>query len=109
MRKLLFLAFASVLGISAYAQTGLFQQDSNRTGHTQLFTPHKSSIKKIDHAANQIWWGYQADGEERSAVGISKAETYYAAIYIAPSNTVIAGKTIKRFASISATRLTQTM
>ena len=95
MRKLLFLAFASVLGISAYAQTGLFQQDSNRAGHTQLFTPHKASIKKIDPAANQIWWGYQADGEERSAVGISKAETYYAAIYIAPSNAVIAGKTIK--------------
>ena len=95
MRKLLFLAFASVLGISAYAQTGLFQQDSNRAAHTQLFTPQKASIKKIDPAANQIWWGYQADGEERSAVGISKAETYYAAIYIAPSNAVIAGKTIK--------------
>ena len=95
MRKLLFLAFAFVLGISAYAQTGVFQQDPNRAGHTQLFTPHKASIKKIDPAANQIWWGYQADGEERSAVGISKAETYYAAIYIAPSNAVIAGKTIK--------------
>ena len=95
MRKLLFLSFAFVLGISAYAQTGVFQQDPNRAGHTQLFTPHKPSIKKIDPAANQIWWGYQADGEERSAVGISKAETYYAAIYIAPSNTVIAGKTIK--------------
>ena len=95
MRKLLFLAFASVLGISVYAQIGLFQQDPNRTGHTLLFTPHKASIKKIDPAANQIWWGYQADGEERSAVGISKAETYYAAIYIAPSNAVIAGKTIK--------------
>ena len=95
MRKLLFLAFAFVLGISTYAQTGVFQQDPNREGHTQLFTPHKASIKKIDPAANQIWWGYQADGEERSAVGISKAETYYAAIYIAPSNTVIAGKTIK--------------
>ena len=95
MRKLLFLAFAFVLGISVYAQTGLFQQDPNRAGHTQLFTPHKASIKKIDPAANQIWWGYQADGEERSAVGISKAETYYAAIYIAPSNAVIAGKTIK--------------
>ena len=95
MRKLLFLAFAFVLGISVYAQTGVFQQDPNREGHTQLFTPHKASIKKIDPAANQIWWGYQADGEERSAVGISKAETYYAAIYIAPSNAVIAGKTIK--------------
>ena len=95
MRKLLFLAFAFVLGISAYAQTGVFQQDPNRAGHTLLFTPHKASIKKIDPAANQIWWGYQADGEERSAVGISKAETYYTAIYIAPSNTVIAGKTIK--------------
>ena len=95
MRKLLFLAFAFVLGISVYAQTGVFQQDPNRAGHTQLFTPHKASIKKIDPAANQIWWGYQADGEERSAVGISKAETYYAAIYIAPSNAVIAGKTIK--------------
>ncbi len=95
MRKLLFLAFAFVLGISVYAQTGVFQQDPNREGHTQLFTPHKASIKKIDPAANQIWWGYQADGEERSAVGISKAETYYTAIYIAPSNTVIAGKTIK--------------
>ncbi|ATV28169.1 hemin-binding protein [Prevotella intermedia] len=95
MRKLLFLSFAFVLGISAYAQTGVFQQDPNRAGHTLLFTPHKSSIKKIDPAANQIWWGYQADGEERSAVGISKAETYYAAIYIAPSNAVIAGKTIK--------------
>ena len=95
MRKLLFLAFAFVLGISAYAQTGVFQQDPNRAGHTQLFTPHKASIKKIAPAANQIWWGYQADGEERSAVGISKAETYYAAIYIAPSNAVIAGKTIK--------------
>ena len=95
MRKLLFLAFAFVLGISVYAQTGLFQQDPNRAGHIQLFTPHKPSIKKIDPAANQIWWGYQADGEERSAVGISKAETYYAAIYIAPSNAVIAGKTIK--------------
>ncbi|MGP1553754.1 MAG: hemin-binding protein [Prevotella intermedia] len=95
MRKLLFLAFAFVLGISTYAQTGVFQQDPNREGHTQLFTPHKASIKKIDPAANQIWWGYQADGEERSAVGISKAETYYAAIYIAPSNAVIAGKTIK--------------
>ncbi|MCK6144657.1 hemin-binding protein [Prevotella intermedia] len=95
MRKLLFLAFAFVLGISVYAQTGVFQQDPNRAGHIQLFTPHKASIKKIDPAANQIWWGYQADGEERSAVGISKAETYYAAIYIAPSNAVIAGKTIK--------------
>ena len=95
MRKLLFLAFAFVLGISVYAQTGVFQQDPNRAGHIQLFTPHKASIKKIDPAANQIWWGYQADGEERSAVGISKAETYYTAIYIAPSNTVIAGKTIK--------------
>ena len=95
MRKLLFLAFAFVLGISVYAQTGVFQQDPNREGHTQLFTPHKASIKKIDPAANQIWWGYQADGEERSAVGISKAETYYTAIYIAPSNAVIAGKTIK--------------
>ena len=95
MRKLLFLAFAFVLGISVYAQTGLFQQDPNRAGHIQLFTPHKASIKKIDPAANQIWWGYQADGEERSAVGISKAETYYTAIYIAPSNTVISGKTIK--------------
>ena len=95
MRKLLFLASAFVLGISTYAQTGVFQQDPNREGHTQLFTPHKASIKKIDPAANQIWWGYQADGEERSAVGISKAETYYTAIYIAPSNTVIAGKTIK--------------
>ena len=95
MRKLLFLSFAFVLGISVYAQTGVFQQDPNRAGHTLLFTPHKSSIKKIDPAANQIWWGYQADGEERSAVGISKAETYYAAIYIAPSNAVIAGKTIK--------------
>ena len=95
MRKLLFLAFAFVLGISVYAQTGLFQQDPNRAGHIQLFTPHKPSIKKIDPAANQIWWGYQADGEERSAVGISKAETYYAAIYIAPSNAVIADKTIK--------------
>ncbi|WP_231095338.1 hemin-binding protein [Prevotella intermedia] len=95
MRKLLFLAFAFVLGISVYAQTGLFQQDPNRAGHIQLFTPHKALIKKIDPAANQIWWGYQADGEERSAVGISKAETYYAAIYIAPSNAVIAGKTIK--------------
>ena len=95
MRKLLFLTFAFVLGISAYAQIGLFQQDPNRAEHTQLFTPHKASIKKIDPAANQIWWGYQADGEERSAVGISKAETYYTAIYIAPSNTVISGKTIK--------------
>ena len=95
MRKLLFLAFAFVLGISTYAQTGVFQQDPNREGHTQLFTPYKASIKKTDPAANQIWWGYQADGEERSAVGISKAETYYAAIYIAPSNAVIAGKTIK--------------
>ena len=65
MRKLLFLAFAFVLGISAYAQTGVFQQDPNRAGHTLLFTPHKASIKKIDPAANQIWWGYQADGEER--------------------------------------------
>jgi hypothetical protein len=95
MRKLLFLAFAFVLGISAYAQTGVFQRNPNTAGHTQLFASHKAALNRIDPAANQVWWGYQAEGEERSSVGISKAETYNAAIFIAPSNTVIAGKTIK--------------
>lgn len=95
MRKLLFLTFAFVLGISAYAQARVFQRNPNTAGHTQLFASHKAALNRIDPAANQVWWGYQAEGEERSSVGISKAETYNAAIFIAPSKTVIAGKTIK--------------
>ena len=44
MRKLLFLAFAFVLGISAYAQTGVFQQDPNRadTHCCSRHTKHQS-------------------------------------------------------------------
>ncbi|GAB6975850.1 hypothetical protein [Prevotella falsenii] len=95
MRKLLFLTYAFVLGISAYAQTGVFQQEPNAAGHTRLFTPHKASLNKIEPTANQIWWGYQAEAEERSSIGVSKAETYAAAIFVAPGNAVIVGKTIK--------------
>ncbi|WP_449304195.1 hemin-binding protein [Prevotella aurantiaca] len=97
MKKLLFPIFAFILCISTYAQTGQFQIDQSSVINAQPLTSCKASINKIEPANNQIWWGYQEEDEERSAVGVSKAETYYASLYIAPSNTVIAGKTIKAF------------
>lgn len=97
MKKLLFSICAFILCISTYAQTGQFQIDQSSVINAQPLTSCKASINKIEPANNQIWWGYQEGDEERSAVGVSKAETYYASLYIAPSNAVIAGKTIKAF------------
>ena len=67
------------------------------------------SIRKIEPSANQVWWGYQPENEERNAVGVSKTETYDAALFIAPGNSIIMGKPLKLSASIYATKYIQIM
>ncbi|WP_315509487.1 Omp28-related outer membrane protein [Alloprevotella tannerae] len=49
---------------------------------------------KIDPAANQIWWGHYTPGNDRSGLGVQKAETYDLAIQITPDNPVVVGKKI---------------
>lgn len=96
MKKLLFLTFAVVLGISsAHAQTRVLQRDLSTAGSAQLFTSHKTQVKKIDPAANQIWWGYGTETENRGGLGVRAAETHDVAIFVAPDNSAIVGKTIK--------------
>lgn len=96
MKKLLFLTFAVVLGISsAHAQTRVLQRDLSTAGSAQLFTSHKTQVKKIDPAANQIWWGYGTETENRGGLGVRAAETHDVAIFVAPDNSAVVGKTIK--------------
>ena len=96
MKKLLFLTFAVVLGISsAHAQTRVLQRDLSTAGSAQLFTSHKTQVKKIDPAANQIWWGYGTEIENRGGLGVRAAETHDVAIFVAPDNSAVVGKTIK--------------
>ncbi|GAB6975851.1 hypothetical protein [Prevotella falsenii] len=95
MKKLLFLTFAVVLGMSAHAQTRVLKQIPSTAGNAQSFTSYKAQVKKIDPAANQIWWGYGNETEARSALGIQKAETYNLAFFVTASNSAIVGKTIK--------------
>ncbi|WP_024998410.1 hemin-binding protein [Prevotella falsenii] len=96
MKKLLFLTFAIVLGMSVHAQPRVLKQVPNRMGNAQLFTPYKGQQpKKIDPAANQVWWGYGNETEKRSAIGISRPETYDVAFRVAPDNSAVVGKTIK--------------
>ena len=96
MKKLLFLTFAVVLGISsAHTQTRVLQRDLSTAGSAQLFTSHKTQVKKIDPAANQIWWGYGTETENRGGLGVRAAETHDVAIFVAPDNSAIVGKTIK--------------
>ena len=96
MKKLLFLTFAVVLGISsAHAQTRVLQRDLSTAGSAQLFTSHKTQVKKIDPAANRIWWGYGTETENRGGLGVRAAETHDVAIFVAPDNSAIVGKTIK--------------
>lgn len=49
---------------------------------------------KLDPAANQIWWGHYTPGNDRSGLGVQKAETYDLAIQITPDNPVVVGKKI---------------
>ena len=100
MKKFFTLTVAFVLSFSAYAQTSVFQRDLNKRGYaklttTQASTTNKVVANKIEPTANQVWWGYQPENEERSSVGVSKKETYDAAIFVDPSNSIIVGKTIK--------------
>ncbi|MBF1500547.1 MAG: hemin-binding protein, partial [Prevotella pallens] len=60
-----------------------------------MFTSHKTQVKKIDPAANQIWWGYGTETENRGGLGVRAAETHDVAIFVAPDNSAIVGKTIK--------------
>lgn len=85
MKKFFTLTVAFVLSFSAYAQTSVFQRDLNKRGYaklttTQASTTNKVVANKIEPTANQVWWGYQPENEERSSVGVSKKETYDAAI-----------------------------
>ena len=95
MRKLLFLTFAAVLSIAAHAQTRVLQRDPGTVGNAQLSTYYKAPVKKIDPAANQVWWGYSSDSEHRAGLGVRKAETYDAAFFITSGNVAVVGKTIK--------------
>ena len=100
MKKFFTLTVAFVLSFSAYAQTSVFQRDLNKRGYaklttTQASTTNKVVANKIEPTANQVWWGYQPENEARSSVGVSKKETYDAAIFVDPSNSIIVGKTIK--------------
>ena len=54
----------------------------------------KTPTSKIDPAANQIWWGNYTDGNDRSGLGVQKAETYDMAFQITPDNPVVVGKKI---------------
>lgn len=49
---------------------------------------------KLDPAANQIWWGHYTPGNDRSGLGVQKAETYDLAIQITPDNPIVVGKKI---------------
>ena len=77
MKKIFTLTVAFVLSFSAYAQTSVFQRDLNKRGYaklttTQASTTNKVVANKIEPTANQVWWGYQPENEERSSVGVSK-------------------------------------
>lgn len=100
MKRILFLTFAVALSFSVYAQTSVFQRNLKTTSNAHLSISQRAgsdkvSIRKIEPSANQVWWGYQPENEERNAVGVSKTETYDAALFIAPGNSVIMGKAIK--------------
>lgn len=55
----------------------------------------KTPTSKIDPAANQIWWGNYTDGNDRSGLGVQKAETYDMAFQITPDNPIAIGKKIQ--------------
>ena len=55
----------------------------------------KTPTSKIDPAANQIWWGNYTDCNDRSGLGVQKAETYDMAFQITPENAVVVGKKIQ--------------
>ena len=44
---------------------------------------------------SEQWWGYYDENNYRTALGTQKAETVNQAIFIAPDNSIVAGKTIK--------------
>lgn len=57
-------------------------------------TQAQAPTLKLDPAANQIWWGHYTPGNDRSGLGVQKAETYDLAIQITPDNPVVVGKKI---------------
>jgi len=48
----------------------------------------------ITPAANQRWWGYGVGAASNGSIGVEKADTYHAAIYLPGDHDVLSGKTL---------------
>lgn len=53
------------------------------------------SVKKLNRASNQVWWGYADANEQMGGLGVQAADTYHCAIYIPGTNAMALGKAVR--------------
>lgn len=92
MKKLLLVVAMAVMALTTQAQFVKEQRSPSLLGQRQ-----HHAMKAPAQADNSgIWWGYYDGVGARSGLGVQKAETYYQAIRIEPTNAALVGKTITK-------------
>lgn len=91
-RKLLLLVALATMALTTQAQF-VREQRSPYIGGQR---PQRAMMAPAKAEGTGIWWGYYDGVGERSGLGVQRAETYYQAMRVEPTNAALVGKTITK-------------